>query len=101
MTRITSSPPKMGSEEAAVSEQGENSWMLSGLFSSSAVVPMVLDGRWGAVAVGDDGNQSPEPEPGRASPNGRLDKPCICIAADAHCTALSHISSKGRVIRQR
>ena len=80
MTLITSSPPRMGSEEAAVSEEGENSWMLSGLFSSSAVVPMVLDGRWGAIAVGDVGNQSPEPEPGRASPNGRLDKPCICSA---------------------
>lgn len=45
MTLMTSSPPRIGSDVAAVSEEGENSWMVSGLLSSSAVVPMVLEGR--------------------------------------------------------
>ena len=93
MTLITSSPPRMGSEVAAVSEDGENSWMLSGLFSSSALVPMVLEGRWATVAaVGEVGNQSPESELGSLSANGRPEKPCICIAADGHYATpmLSH-----------
>lgn len=94
MTLITSSPPRMGSEVAAVSEEGENSWMLSGLFSSSAVVPMVLEERWATMAaVGDVGNQSPEPDPGRLSPNGRPEKPCICIAATGFCTPPNAVAS--------
>lgn len=75
MTLMTSSPPRMGSDVAVVSEDGENSWMVLGLLSSSAMVPMVLDGRWGPVGAG---NQSLPPEPGRLPPGSTPEESRIC-----------------------